>query len=176
MVNSRGCWHLHTPGIDHLMPIDGNSEGAFFGTHFMKMRGESERHFEPISYLIEAQLCFKSGSLEISESVEIYVWSGRDCVRGNLLLQAPNRLPACRRERLKFVWWGKWRLEKDAKGSSEKACFCQDEKMFSFKLSDLDLTFTVGLATAYWSVMCIVYWAMQLAFRKQQNLQVKQTL
>ena len=69
----------------------------------MNMRGESERHFEPISYLIEAQLCFKSGSLEISESVEIYVWSGRDCVRGNLLLQAPNRLPACRRERLKFV-------------------------------------------------------------------------
>ena len=135
--------------------------GATFWTHFIFDWGTT---------------LLKSGSLEISESVEIYVWSGRDCVRGNLLLQAPNRLPACRRERLKFVWWGKWRLEKDAKGSSEKACFCQDEKMFSYKLADLDLTLTVGLATVYWSDMCIVYKAIQLGFRKQKNLEARQTL
>ena len=144
---------------------------CFFGTPCMNMRGESERHFEPISYLIEAQLCFKSGSLEISESVEIYVWSGRDCVRGNLLLQAPNRLPACRRERLKFVWWGKWRLEKDAKRSSEKACFCQDEKMFSYKLADFDLTLIVGLSTVYWSVLCITYWAVGISEAKKSRSQ-----
>ena len=37
--------------------------------------------------------------------------------------------------------------EENAKGSSEKACISQDEKMFSYKLADLDLTLTVGLAT-----------------------------
>ena len=117
----------------------------------MNMRGESERHFEPISYLIEAQLCLKVGLWKLAKVLRFMF--GRAETASRQFITAGTQQAACLQERKAQIClmrkMGGRGLEKDVKGSSEKVSFCQDEKMFSYKLADFDLTLIVGLATLY---------------------------
>ena len=71
-------------------------------------------------------------------------------LRARQFITAGTQQAACLQERkAQICLMRKMEAEKDAKGSSEKAFFCQDEKMFSYKLADFDLTLIVGMVTFY---------------------------
>ena len=114
------------------MPIDGNSESAFFGTPCMNMRGESERHFEPISYLIEAQLCLKVGLWKLAKVLRFMF--GRAETASRQFITAGTQQAACLQERKAQIClmrkMGGRGLEKDAEGSSEKYFFPGRKNVF----------------------------------------------